>query len=60
MKYHLATQTGQWVGGFQVQRAQLAAQVEELRDIATMYAQPLIATRLDKVRRGEQIVILPR
>lgn len=60
MKYTLCLNDGTWIGGFQVQRAQLLEQLDELRDRATEWQQPLIATRLDKVGRGQQHIIEPR
>jgi len=60
MRYHLATKSGRWVGGFMVHRAQLVEHVEELREQATAWGEPLIATRLDGPRRGDTIRIEPR
>ena len=60
MRFHLATQGGRWIGGFMVHKAQLAEQVDELREQATSWGEPLIATRLDGPRRGDTIQIDPR
>ena len=43
-----------------VHKAQLAEHVEELREQATTWGEPLIATRLDGPRRGDTIRIDPR
>ena len=43
-----------------VHRAQLVEHVEELREQATAWGEPLIATRLDGPRRGDTIRIEPR
>jgi len=57
---HTDTQDGTWVGGFTTLRADLPDMLEELRERATEWKQPFIATRLDKRGRGQKIVIEPR
>ena len=60
MKYHVATASGKWVGGFMVRKADLDAHLEDMRDIATLWKEPLVATRLDGPRRGDTHRIEPR
>ena len=59
MKYHVATQSGKWVGGFIVRKYQLAEHLKEMRFYASHWGQPLVATRLDGKRKGDTILILP-
>ena len=63
MRFHLATKSGRWVGGFQCRRDNLSEQLDELRDIAQLWSEPLVATRLDRRRsrnQAETYEILPR
>jgi hypothetical protein len=60
MKYHLSLRSGKWIGGFMVSKAHLADHLDDLRDVASTWKAPLVATRLDGKRRGDRIDILPR
>lgn len=59
MKFTVRTQSGQWIGGFMCRRSNLAETLDELRDVASLWDEPLIARRLD---RGidEQHTVQPR
>lgn len=60
MKFTTTLKDGTWIGGFMVRRSELNEMLDEMRDRATVWHQPLIATRIDKVGRGEQYIIKPR
>ncbi len=60
MKFTTTLQDGTWIGGFVVRRDQLAEQLDELRDRASEWKQPIVATRIDKVGRGQRYVVEPR
>jgi hypothetical protein len=59
MKFHFALADGRWIGGMQCQRADLAGELEKVREAANLWGQPVVVTRVDKVgrRRGERYVV---
>lgn len=48
MKYHLALASGRWIGGMTCRRDTLHEQLDALREIATAWKEPVVATRLGK------------
>lgn len=59
MKFSLSLEDGTWIGGFMARRDNIHEVLEELREQADGWKQPLIATRVDNVKRGQRLIIQP-
>ena len=60
MKFHLALKSGKWIGGLMTRKSKLPEAIEEIRDVAAMWKEPIVMTRVGKVKRGETILVEPR
>ena len=57
LKFTLQTESGRWVGGFMVGRKDVEQQLIDLRAMAALWKEPLVAIRVGKLANGERHVI---
>lgn len=59
MKFTLHLKDGRWIGGFECDPRDVEHQLYDLHTLATMWKQPVVATRVDRDVKHEVHVVGP-